>query len=44
MKIRFFFRWYDLWVGAYWSDKDGVLYVLPLPTLGAAISLRKEDS
>ena len=42
MRVKLFFRWYDLWVGAYWSRKDGVLYVLPLPTLGAAISLREK--
>jgi len=31
MKLRLFFAWYDLWVGAYWDRKARVLYVCPLP-------------
>lgn len=40
MRPRLFFRWYDLWVGAYWDRHAGVLYVCPLPTLGVALPLR----
>ena len=29
--MRFFFAWYDFWVGAYWDRKARVLYVCPLP-------------
>jgi len=31
MKIRFFFAWFDLWVGAYYDRKLQVLYVCLLP-------------
>jgi hypothetical protein len=39
MKIRPFFRWYDLWIGMYWDRAARVLYVCPLPMLGVAINL-----
>lgn len=31
MRIRFFFAWYDFWVGAYYDRDRAVLYVCPLP-------------
>lgn len=31
MSISVKFRWYDLWVGAYWDRRARVLYVCPLP-------------
>jgi hypothetical protein len=31
VKLRW--RWYDLWVGAYWDRKERALYVCPLPTV-----------
>ncbi len=37
MRLTFFFRWYDLWVGAYWDRTLKALYVCPLPTLGIKI-------
>jgi hypothetical protein len=40
MTVRFFFRWYDLWIGAYWDRHMRTLYVCPVPTLGAAICFR----
>ncbi len=36
-RIRFFFAWYDLWIGAYWDRTNRCLYVLPLPCLGVVI-------
>ena len=30
-RVRVFFAWYDLWVGAYWDRKARTLYVCPLP-------------
>lgn len=33
MRIHIGFKWYDLWVGAYWDQKNRTLYVCPLPTL-----------
>lgn len=38
MRVRLFFRWYDLWVGAYFDRKGRSLYVCPLPTLGVRVS------
>lgn len=42
MKISFFFRWYDLWVGAYYrrptEDDDAALYICPLPMCGVKLS------
>ena len=38
MRVRPFFAWYDLWVGAYWDQKARRLYLLPLPMLGVVIS------
>lgn len=41
-KLSFFFRWYDLWVGAYIDWRHRTVYVCPLPTLGIMIELRHE--
>jgi hypothetical protein len=38
IKWRFFFAWYDLWVGFYWSAKDRTLYFCPFPTLAFAVT------
>lgn len=37
MKITPFFRWYDLWIGAYVDTKDKAIYVCPLPMVGIKI-------
>jgi len=37
MTARPFFRWYDLWIGAYWSCENRTLYICPLPMLGVAV-------
>jgi hypothetical protein len=44
MKITPFFRWYDLWVGAYWDRKARTLYVCPLPTIGVALRFGPEST
>ena len=31
MKIKFFFAWFDFWVGFYYDQKGHALYVCPLP-------------
>jgi len=36
-RVSLFFRWYDLWVGAYWDRNARVLYVCPLPMVGVRI-------
>lgn len=38
MKISFFFRWYDLWIGAYIDHKTHAVYICPIPTLGVKIT------
>ena len=35
-----FFRWYDLWIGAYYDKKAKRLYVCPLPMMGFWIEIR----
>jgi hypothetical protein len=40
IKLRIFFAWYDLWIGAYWSRKDVTLYVCLLPTVVFAFTFR----
>src|SRR4051812_45988377 len=39
MKLTPFFRWFDLWVGAYVDTKNRALYVCPLPMLGVKVEL-----
>ena len=39
MKIRFFFAWYDLWMGFYWDSKRATLYICPLPCCVIALEL-----
>lgn len=34
MTIRPFFRWYDLWIGAYYDRDARALYICPLPMIG----------
>ena len=31
MKVSFFIAWYDIWIGLYYDQKHGVIYVCPLP-------------
>lgn len=42
-RVRAFFRWYDLWVGAYWDRDARILYVCPLPTVGLAIDFKRGE-
>lgn len=35
--IRFFFAWYDLWIGAYWDRERKIIYLLPVPCFGVAL-------
>jgi hypothetical protein len=38
MKVRLNWKWYDLWVGAYWDRGKRTLYVCPLPTVVVEVS------
>ena len=37
ISVKLFFRWYDLWIGAYIDAKAPAIYVCPLPTVGIKI-------
>lgn len=41
MKIKPFFRWYDLWIGAYIDVENKAIYICPIPTLGVKIELHR---
>lgn len=38
MLIKSFFRWYDLWVGAYIDAANKTVYICPIPMFGVKIS------
>lgn len=42
MKVTPFFRWFDLWIGAYVDVDKRTLYVCPLPTIGLKIELTRK--
>ena len=46
MRIRPFFRWYDLWIGVYVDVNGRALYICPIPMFGVKIEWkhRSEDS
>ena len=37
MKLGISFKWYDLWIGAYYDRINRVLYVCPLPTIAIVV-------
>ena len=37
MRVKLMFKWYDFWVGAYWSAESRTLYICPLPMLVVAL-------
>ena len=38
MEIKPFFRWYDLWIGAYIDTRNRAIYIIPIPMVGLKIS------
>lgn len=38
-RVKPFFRWYDLWIGAYIDVENRTAYVCPIPTIGLRIDL-----
>jgi len=41
MSVRLLWKWYDLWIGAYWDRRNRVLYICPLPTIVIEVRLRR---
>ncbi len=39
MTITPFFRWYDLWIGAFVDVPNRTIYICPLPMFGLRIKL-----
>lgn len=39
MRVTPFFRWFDLWIGAYIDRKNRTIYICPIPMLGVKIEL-----
>ena len=37
IKIKPFFRWYDLCIGVYFDTKGRAVYICPLPTIGVKV-------
>lgn len=37
LRVKPFFRWYDMWVGAHVDRDAGAVYICPLPMLGVRI-------
>lgn len=40
IKIKPFFKWFDLWIGIYIDLKNSVVYVIPFPMFGFKISYK----
>lgn len=38
MQIDLFFRWYDLWIGAYVDTQQRAVYICPVPCCGVRVS------
>lgn len=38
-----FFRWYDLWIGAYVDTKGRAIYICPIPMVGVKVSWRPSE-
>ncbi len=41
IKPKPFFRWYDLWIGAYIDVNNRAIYICPLPMVGVKLRRRK---
>jgi len=43
MKVKWFWAWFDFWVGFYYDRRKSILYVCPVPTIVLAFSLKGAD-
>lgn len=39
MKVKPFFRWYDLWIGLYIDREARAVYICPIPCFGICLTL-----
>jgi len=39
VKVSVFFRWYDLWIGAFIDRKNRTVYICPIPMFGIKVVL-----
>ncbi|MDF2537432.1 MAG: hypothetical protein K0S76_453 [Herbinix sp.] len=39
MKVKLFFRWFDLWIGIYIDRSRKTAYICPIPMFGVKIDL-----
>jgi hypothetical protein len=39
-----FFRWYDLWIGAYWDSAKRTLYICPVPMFGLKLQFKRSGT
>lgn len=39
MKVKLFFRWFDLWIGIYIDKRNKVIYICPIPMFGIKIDI-----
>lgn len=37
IKIKLFFRWFDLWIGIFIDIENDAIYIIPIPMLGIKI-------
>lgn len=44
MKIKPFFLWRDMWIGAYWDNQKRILYICPVPMFGVKIQLAPKST
>jgi hypothetical protein len=44
MQIKFFFAWYDCWIGFFYDRGKRVLYLCPLPMCVFKVSLHRQPA
>lgn len=42
-KCKFFFAWYDFWIGFFYDQKKRILYICPFPCVVIKIERNQSD-